>query len=239
MVKLISHIVRGVHWDKSYYTIRDHSKPRREIVSSEVELLVERDPIWEARGKAIQSYALLEHALSDLLSALSDTDEAVGATIFYKITSTSARSAIIEKLLRRKHKSKYAAFWNAYLKALRPVDLKRNEIVHWLSFAVAELDSFGALNCGVILVPSAYHGFSKSTPHLTLADLTLFTTQCDELSRLCNLFNWSTHRSIFKHPQLNALRDIFLQPLTYPLPEGHLLYKLSSEPSSPLQPSRE
>jgi hypothetical protein len=232
LVKLISHIVRGVHWDESYYTIRDHRKSRREIVGSEVELLVEHDPIWEARGKAIQNYALLEHALSDLLSALSGTDVAVGATIFYKITSTSARSAIMEKLLKRKHQSTYSAFWNGYLKALRPIVIKRNEIVHWLSFALAELDSLGTLNCGVILVPPAYHDFSKSTPHLTLADLTLFTTQCDELSRLCNLFNWSTHHSEFKHPQLDALRDIFLQPLIYPLPEDHLLYKLSSEPSS-------
>ena len=55
----------------------------------------------------------------------------VAGVIFFKISSTAVRIAIMEKLIHDRHGPRYNLFWNAFLKQLRQIDTKRNEIVHW------------------------------------------------------------------------------------------------------------
>ena len=162
--RLISHTFIGGNWDSSYYNTTDPCGPRPGgLDNSILEQLAEIDPIWAERGKAIQSYALLEQSLCDLFGFLSDTKDEIAATIFYKITSTGSRNAILDKLLRRKFGNKYNLFWNIYLKSLRPIDTRRNEIVHWLSAAITGLDRDSIIHCGVVLVPAKYsHIFIRS-----------------------------------------------------------------------------
>jgi hypothetical protein len=63
--------------------------------------LGEQDPIWVNRGKAIQSYAMLEQSLCLLLAGLAAVDLETAGTIFYKITNTGSRSGILERLLQK------------------------------------------------------------------------------------------------------------------------------------------
>lgn len=212
----------------SLYTIVDPEGKRRENVDlNYVRLLVENDPLWAERGKAIQSYALLEQALSMLFANLSDTTEVVAATIFYRITSYGARTAIIEKLLHQKHQSKYNLFWNSYKKHLKPVDTKRNEIVHWVCAVIAKLNDDGIITCGLILIPSNVHSFFPEMTFLSMSDLVEFSSKCDVFSRLCNIFR-RVIQDDKEQLSFDAWLHIFQQPLTYPLPRDHLLYKMPS-----------
>ena len=132
--RLISEHIQSYPFHPSLYTVTDPSGPSGgPIDQSVVSRLLEQDQIWAERGKAIQSYALLEQSLNMLFSQLSDTTESVAGTIFYKISNASARNSIIEKLLKTKYNAKFNLFWNSYLKLLRPIDLRRNEIVHWVA----------------------------------------------------------------------------------------------------------
>jgi hypothetical protein len=70
------------------------------------------DPIWAARGEAIQGYASVESGLSNLLRALTGMAHEAALTIFYKITNTNARNSILEKLLHQKCGAKFNVFWN-------------------------------------------------------------------------------------------------------------------------------
>jgi hypothetical protein len=209
-----------------YYSTTDGiPKPDRNIHLDEVIKWAEADPIWAARGKAIQGYAQLEHALSAALSTLGGMTLQVAAAIFYKIVSTSARIAILEKLLHKKHGATYNPFWNGYRKELSQMDLKRNEIVHWLAAANMALDANNILHVGVTLMPPAQVGESGGdTPMITRADLEAFEKKCDELARLATMFYAATTPREGADPVLmQPWRDIFQQPFVYPLPTDHLL----------------
>jgi hypothetical protein len=223
---ITDHISSPFH--PSLYTIVDPEGKRREKVDlNYVRVLVENDPLWAERGKAIQSYALLEQALSMLFANLSGTTEVVAATIFYKITSSGARTAIIEKLLHQKHQSKYNPFWNSYKKQLKPVDTKRNEIVHWVCAVIAKLNDDGITTCGLILIPPNVHSFFPEMTFVSISDLVDFPSKCDVFSRLCNIFR-RVIQDDKEQISFDAWLDIFQKPLIYPLPQHHLLYKMPS-----------
>src|ERR1022692_1470684 len=134
----------------------------------------EYGPLWAARGKAIQGYAQLERSLCSLLVAVGDVSWKVAVTIFYKITNTSARNAILEKLLHQKCGQKYNQFWNPYVAELRQIDLRRNAIVHWLAAGNVLMNSENVLITGVTLIPPASVVLDKSSEHITTRDLVEF-----------------------------------------------------------------
>ena len=115
--------------DPAHYSLTDGVvRSDKKIDFGDALKLGEQDAIWANRGKAIQSYAILEQALCSLLGDLSEMKRNTAATIFYKIASSDSRNKILEKLLHGKHGKKYNLFWNAYFKELRKIDIKRNEI---------------------------------------------------------------------------------------------------------------
>ena len=229
MERLISHHIE-YPFHPSLYTIIDPAGPRGPIIDKDiVSQLLATDPIWAERGKAVQAYALLEQALSALLSQLAGTTEYIAATIFYKITSTAARSAIIEKLIKDKYKKKYNLFWNSYLKLLKPLDIKRNEIVHWVAASISQLDESGSIICGTILIPPNAHSFFPTMEFRSHSDLLRFSSQCDEFARLCNIFA-RVAKPDATQLEYSSWQDIFQRPLVYPLPTDHLLYKMPSTP---------
>jgi hypothetical protein len=228
--RLISEHIQFHPFHPSLYTVTDPSGPSGgPIDQSVVSRLLEQDQIWAERGKAIQSYALLEQSLNMLFSQLSDTTESVAGTIFYKISNASARNSIIEKLLKTKYNAKFNLFWNSYLKLLRPIDLRRNEIVHWVAASISQLDDSDTIVCGTILIPSNVHSFFPAMKYLCQTDLTEFSAKCDEFARLCNIFR-RVSKPDTSQLQFDAWLHIFQRPLTYPLPADHLLYKMPSTP---------
>lgn len=185
--------------------------------------LCERDPIWAERGKAIQGYAILEQSACSLLSDLGGMSSEVAATVFFKISSASSRSSILEKLLHAKHGSRFNPFWNSYVKELRTIDNKRNEIVHWLSAASVALNDQDMMIVGVTLIPpSSLHRKEEASPYLTSRDLKAFAEKCDVLARACNMFIHA-NKPDTDAAEADPWLKIFQQPLVYPLPAGHLL----------------
>jgi hypothetical protein len=148
----------------------------------------------------------------------------VAATIFYKITSSGSRNAIIEKLLHKKHGTTFNLFWNSYLKQLRPIDIRRNEIVHWLSASYSTIDENNMIATGVVLIHPAFRDLQQDSPRITLSDLRAFSEQCDVFTRLCNIFTQTTIGNRDSLDNYDAWLQIFQILLVYPLPANHPLF---------------
>jgi hypothetical protein len=221
--------------DPEIYSVRDDTplKDKNIPIDRAIEL-AEVDPIWAQRGKAIQAYAFLESALSMLFASVADISPQVAGTIFYKITNTASRNSILEKLIVEKHGAKYNPFWNSYLKELRVIDLKRNEIVHWLAAANINVDNEQRLIVGVTLMPPNIAKHDEDTPRVMRKDLKAFQDKCDVFARIANMF------AIFTKPDAEPTEPwlgIFQQPFLYPPPEGHPILRKRAAPQTPPQPS--
>lgn len=199
--------------------------------------LAEQDSIWANRGKAIQSYAMLEQALSNLLADLGGMTYETATTIFYKITNTGSRTGIIEKLLHAKYGSRFNLFWNAYLRELRRIDLKRNAIVHWLSVMYAAINTHNMMIVGISLIPPG-QAASELDNRITSDDLIAFAEKCDVFARLCTMFWGATTDPQCPEDVKQTWLGIFQQPLVYPLPADHpLLGQTPPIPNNPPQSS--
>jgi hypothetical protein len=69
-----------------------------------------KDQFWAVRGLAIQAYANLEQSLCRLFGLFAGVTPDVAGVIFFKITSVRVIEEIVDKLLRKKHGTTYAAF---------------------------------------------------------------------------------------------------------------------------------
>jgi hypothetical protein len=204
---------------------KDNNIPLQDVID-----WAKYDPIWATRGKAIQGYADLENALCHLLVAVSDMSWQAAITIFYKITNTNARNSILEKLLHQKCSTKYNVFWNPLSQEIRQIDLKRNEIVHWLAAANAQMNSEGQLLVGVTLIPPASVVAKTSKIHITSSDLHKFAIRCDEIARITSGLAMRIKPVEGGPPVDETLPDIFQQPFVYPLPAGHRYLSAIVEP---------
>jgi len=217
--------------DPKVYSMVDVTpKATRNMELDQVIQWAEHDPFWIYRGKAIQGYAHLESALCALLVAVSDMKWEAAATIFYKITNTSARNSILEKLLHHTFGAKFNPFWNPLSQEIRALDLKRNEIVHWLAAATVMFNSNTQLMMGITLVPPASIHHKGSRPQITANDLIEFARKCDETSAALHQFAMRLKPPDAMPDKSEPWLDIYQLPLTYPLPEGHPLKLPAAKP---------
>jgi hypothetical protein len=199
--------------------------------------LAENDPIWALRGKAIQSYAILEQALCGAMAELTNMERDNAATIFYRINNADARTRILEKLIRKKHENRFNLFWNSYFKELRPMNTRRNEIVHWLSAQNVALNTQGMMIVGVTLInPGSLGNRANDPTQITSNDLIEFAVKCEVFARLCNMFLGVTAGHLSGDAATPWL-DIFQQSITYPLPADHPLNGTAPTPDTPPQSS--
>ena len=203
----------------------------------EAQRKAEEDAIWATRGKAIQAYAGLEHSLCTLFGHLGTISPIVAGTIFFKITSQDVRNKILEKLFRMKYGTTYNLFFNSFLKQLRPIDKKRNAIVHWDALNTVGTDGAGEVTSLVTLKPPGYWGISPDMPTITTRDLIEFSNQCEFYMRLCNIFYVIESGLTKNAPQFDAKPwlGIFQQPIIYPPPEDHPLFPTPPASNSQLQ----
>jgi hypothetical protein len=219
---------------------QEGEKPSRIIDLGQVAQIAGQDEIWALRGKAIGAYSNLEQSLSHLFGKLLRAPMDRASVVFFKITSTQTRNAIFDKLLRKEHGQQFSLFWNAYLKQMRDIDTRRNEIVHW---AVAnKIDAGdGPPKITMALMPPAFWDHSPQAPELLAQDLVAFIVKCDVYARLCNMFNIVTDQQVgtmMTPEQRQSWLDIFQLPLVYPLPTGHPLNAPQQAPGSPPQSSQ-
>jgi hypothetical protein len=186
-----------------------------------------QDPFHAARGQAIQSYASLEQSLCSIFANFASIKEDVAAIIFFKITSAGARDAILEKLLKKQHGTKYSIFWNSVTSLIRQITQERNEIVHWN----VNID-IGDVGAEVVLRPPTF--WEPNSPVKTIANLNDFRVKCSFIGRLCNMFRsflTPEHAALLKGQQ-HPWTEIFQQPVVYPPPSTHPLCQTTPTPEN-------
>jgi hypothetical protein len=195
------------------------------------------DQFWATRGKAVQAYARLEQALCRVFADVSSMSQDIAAIVFFRIASASARNDILDKLIRRRHGSKYNYFWNSIFKSLRPIDNKRNEIVHWAVTSEVQLGVHDVSVAPVTLKPPTYWStLDSSAPQITNDGLLEFIQKCDFYSRIFNAFSAVTAddaANSLSEEIIDAWLDIFRKPLVYPPPEDSPLAQSLTEPDTP------
>jgi len=183
--------------------------------------LAEYDPIWAYRGKAIQAYATLESTLNHLLVSLTGMAWEDASIVFYKIVNTGSRRSIFEKLLQRKFGTKFNPFWNDFVRQLRVIDDKRNEIAHWVGATYMMVNVSQLMLMGCVLIPPASLHTKASSPRITINDLIAFREKCTEFASLASGFAMRIKPPEGMPDQGEPWFDIYQLPFVYPLPEGH------------------
>ncbi|MEC9068167.1 MAG: hypothetical protein VX569_12905 [Pseudomonadota bacterium] len=84
-----------------------------------------------ARLAAIKAYAELENELCLLLKRAMAVEAEVASAIFYQISNTRTRYAIIGSILDISHRETWARAWGRIERWLGPCDTARNHIIHW------------------------------------------------------------------------------------------------------------
>lgn len=197
-----------------------------EDVLKQARRIASRDRFWAARGKAVNAYANLEQALCRVFANVSQMSDERAAIVFFRIASAQARNDILDKLIRLHYGGQYNRFWNSVLRALRPIDIKRNEIVHWVVVTTLPLTVSGLEPPQVMLRPPTFwSALRHEPPQIKSDDLRAFTKICNFYAHAVGSFSWITsweHRPVVPpSPALSAAwMRIFREPLAYPLPAG-------------------
>jgi hypothetical protein len=181
---------------------------------------VAEDEFWAIRGKTINGYADLEQSLCQLFAFLGGIERDIVGIIFFKITSHQ-RNSILDRLFKKKFGDQYSLFRNSLTAQLKPIDIARNEIVHWNT----EVQIGSATNFEVVLRPPNFWDMNENTPQKTKSDLIDFIEKCSFYSRLCNMFYMTMDTSL-PMPEADKKRwlEIFAQRITYPPPPTHPLF---------------
>jgi len=191
---------------------------------TEVIKLAEADEFWAIRGKAIQSYANLEQSLLGLFAYLSGIEREPAAIILFRISSADARNKIIKKLFKRRFADNFNLFRNSFLDQLRPINLERNEVVHWNTACQMGHDG-NKETAKLMLIPPAFVP-SPDHPKKDVAGLRAFDAKCTFYSRLLNMFMGIECEAAAGIPEEVKLpwHAIFAQPIVYPPPADHPLF---------------
>lgn len=212
--------VRTHHQRTLVQKMTDATSP---IALGDVSRVLDQDPFWAVRAKAIQSYASLEQSLCGLLASLGNIEPEVAGIIFFKISSTDSRNKILEKLFKRRHQGQYNLFINSLISQLRPIDLKRNEIVHWNT--AQTISGPAPSDWSLSLIPPNFWTHGENSPSIGIDDLVTFANKCSFYTRLINMLSLVLDP---RHQEsVASIRDtwlkIFAQPITYPPQATHPL----------------
>ena len=185
----------------------------------------DEDAFWALRAKAIQSYANLEQSLFRLFTTLTEMDEELSSIVFVRLTSAHARNSVIEKLFQKKHGTDFNLFRNSLIDQLQPINVERNEIVHWNTVTRASGRGFEAL---VLMPPGKWATDSVMRDSDALA---AFLLKCKFYGRLINMFTMVVMHPEFSIPDADRMTwlSIFSQPIRYPPPMDHPLFPKPEE----------
>src|SRR5271169_577483 len=146
------------------------------IALKEASKVLDQDPFWAVRAKAIENYASLEQSQCRLLAALGNIEPEVAGIIFFKISSTDSRNKIIEKLFRRKYQGQYNLFINSLVSQLKPINIKRKESVHWNT--IQTISGSTPSDWSLSLIPPNFWEHNVDSPSIGIQDLVTFANKC-------------------------------------------------------------
>src|SRR4029077_20692494 len=127
---------------------------------------VAEDEFWAIRGKTINGYADVEQSLCQLFAFLGGIEAAIAGIIFFRITSHQ-RNSMLNRLFRKKFGDQYSLFRNSLTEQLKPIDIARNEIVHWNT----EVQIISPTDFEVVLRSPNFWDMSEDAPQNTKSDL--------------------------------------------------------------------
>jgi hypothetical protein len=196
------------------------------ISLDDAQQLAAQDEFWAIRGKAIQSYASLEQSLARLFSALAGTNQKIGGTIFFRISSADTRRNLIDKLFQQRFHQQYNLFRNSLIKQLKPIDNERNEIVHWNVVNNVGTDLSGKTTSRLTLMPPATFP-SPTAASKDANQMMVFSKKCEFYAALSGFFPIIAMEGFTETPISDADKkpwlDAYSRPIEYPPPSGHVL----------------
>ena len=177
-----------------------------------------------ARLGTLKEYAKLEYELCLLLRNLLKVDDPVAAAIFYQISNTRARYAIISRLIKLKPEPQWRA-WTKIESWLGPCDTARNHLVHWFEghSTTVYLDTSGDGGAGRVertplLRNAARSGtFSPDEKRYRLDDILEERDRVGVMHRIVNRLQMTVWR-----PDEWPWTEIFQQPVGDQTPVGFL-----------------
>ena len=195
-------------------------------------------PFLVERARAIELYAQVEQSLCHLFSDLLGAPWDFGGIVFFRITNTSARNAILDALLTKRFGTTYEHHWNGIpntpnkkglFTLLRQIDSRRNEIVHWHSVTNVHVEAGAAISTLALMRPNAW-SFPADITYIGVAQMQEFSALASFVARSVNMFTAYAAGRLAHSGAEQAWRDICQRPCTYPPPEGH---PLTQKPSTP------
>jgi hypothetical protein len=172
------------------------------------------------RLRAIEKYALLELNLVGLVEFLLGIDFNNAVAIFYRMTNTRSRYALIDDLLSQSRHRDFRKFWRSFERKQGQIDQTRNGIVHWISIAHHENPNIGHVGGSAggdgeltdkYLIPGQRFGKPFDTK-ITLDDMKEFQDEVGTQTFLLGYFI-STVKGTLPPSQRDALREIYLRPI--------------------------
>lgn len=198
--------------------------------------IVDSDPLWAARGKAIGAYAYLESIMCSMFARLGEMPNEAAGIIYFKITSAQVIKSILDKLMRRRYGDTYSLFWNSFLKEFGKLANSRNEIVHWVPENTHQVTDEGRTFEMKLFPPHRHFGTDDgNTPVLTASDLAAFRAKCSFFASQC--FSLLMHLDGLDDGE--PLPERFLQPIVYLPPSNPRRSPNDREPQTPPQSSQE
>ena len=178
-------------------------------------------PFDLARLAALKEYAALEYELCFLLQGLLGVKHQVAAAIFYQISNTRSRYAIISRLIalapESESESESEPQWRAWNKVehwLGPCDTARNHLVHWfedhmIQIAVAPGENEFKPVARIPLLRNATRrgGYAAGEKRYLLADVQQERDNFRVMLHIVNRF-----RLTVQEPEKWPWTDIFQQP---------------------------
>lgn len=185
-----------------------------------------------ARIGAIDSYSMLELSLCMLVATLLGISVKQGVAIVSRMVNTRSRYGLIEDLLTQSEHTKYRKFWAGIEKLLKPLDVKRNHFVHWLS--VADHGVVGGNNTKqdatfTMQSPAGYLG--KDSPTYSIHDFHKFQSEVEGVVTMINYYSGFLAGKLGGSNE--ALREIFLRPATHQTKEALLQALIHPEEQPP------
>lgn len=201
--------------------------------------------VWRAR--CIEGYAQVEQSLNSAFADLIGTTPKLAGIVFFRLTNTHSRNAILSELLTERHGTTFDIYWHGIpntpnrrglMTIIRQLDSRRNEIVHW--HTINEVSVKGGKAVGNLrLGKPNFWTWTPESPEISVAEMQEFHAKADFVWRSLNMFLMITGEMAQKMDaeKLKTWREICQQPCIYPPPDNHPLAPKHEAPQNPPAPS--
>lgn len=190
-----------------------------------------------ARIEAIKQYSRIEQNLCGILRVLLDCDPKAGKIVFFGISNTRARYAMIYRLAKYRFGGFYAKSWPKIESWLTPIDATRNKIVHWVEGHHSEPPDWSKIpqedwdshhvKIDSMLYNAIYHEHDELPERLTQLDLDAFYVKAKEMEILTRVL----FRAMMMPLSPKASWNKFDQPIKHRTPAEFLSTLMNKGPS--------